>query len=299
VDTLFLGGESMAVLLAGLTSVPAEVEAAFAAAYPRLAAEVGFLDHARTLDEVSLVGLVSGVKGKLFEHRYVDYLNGGALPDGYSAQLASSVIEPGWDIAIHGPNQEVSQLLQAKATDSISYVKGALERYPSIDVVTTDEVYSHLVMTGVSENIVASGILNKDLTTHVESAVSAGDIDFGFMPPAFTLALIAFTSYRDESLTLYEKAKSAGDRSAKAYFCYIIGGGIAAVTNAWWLGVLGSVSSRYLSDGALKKVKLVETLQRTRQTNQIILDRIKQSAAGDEAAAIIATQIGHPGGDEI
>jgi hypothetical protein len=165
VDTLFLGGESMATILAGITTVPEEVEAAFAAAYPRLAAEVGFLEHARTMDDASLVGLVSGVKGKLFEHRYVDYLNGGVLPDGYSAQLATSVIEPGWDIAIYGPNQEVSQLLQAKATDSIYYVKGALERYPSIDVVTTDEVYSHLVMTGVSENIMASGILNKDLTT--------------------------------------------------------------------------------------------------------------------------------------
>jgi len=271
----------MAAFLSRTATVPDEIEAAFAAAYPQVATDVGFLDHARTMDDTSLIGLVSGVKGKLFEHRYVDYLNGGALPDGYSAELATSAIQPGWDIAIIGPNQEVSQLLQAKATDSIYYVKNALERYPSIDVVTTDEVYSHLVMTGVSENILSSGILNAELTTYVESAVAAGDIDFEFMPPVFTLALIAFTSYRDESLSLYEKAKFAGDRSAKAYFCYVIGGGIAAVTNTWWLGVLGSVSSRFISDGALKKVNLIETLERTSETNQIILDRLKKKSTAE------------------
>ncbi len=43
--------------------------------------------------------------------------------------------------------------MQAKVTDSGSYVQSAIERYPSIDVVTTEEVYSHLVVAAVGENI--------------------------------------------------------------------------------------------------------------------------------------------------
>ena len=53
-----------------------------------------------------LVGFVSGVKGKLFELQYVDYLNDGHLPDGFRAELAGNPTNPGWDIAIIGQDEE-------------------------------------------------------------------------------------------------------------------------------------------------------------------------------------------------
>jgi hypothetical protein len=106
-------------------------------------------------------------------------------------------------------------------------------------------------------------------------AVEATDLEFDWLPPVLTLAFIAFTSYNDASLTLYEKARSFGDRSGKTYFAYLIGGGIAAITNTWWLGVLGSVSSRYMSDAGQRKVDLLESLQRTYNTNHEILKRLK------------------------
>lgn len=274
-DSVFLGGESAASLLIA-ASIPPDIEAAYAAAFPAMSEEISFQEKLQTLDgDTEVTGFLSTVKGKLFEQKYVDYLNGGMLPEGYSATLAGSANQGGWDIAISGPNDEVVQVLQAKATDSISYVKAALETYPSIDVVTTDEVYSHLVMAGVSDNIANGGISNMDLSDRVESAASSASLDFDFVPPILTLAFIAFTSYRDESLTLYEKAKGAGDRSAKAYFSYLVGGGLATITNTWWLGVLGSVSSRYMSDVGLRKVKLVESLNQAIESNQRIINRLK------------------------
>lgn len=274
-DALFLGGESMAILLVA-ESIPSDIESAYEGAFPDMSQKISFQEKLRSLDdENEIAGLLSAVKGKLFENRYVDYLNGGVLPEGYSAALAEGATQAGWDIAITGPHDEVVQLLQAKATDSVSYVKSALEQYPSIDVVTTDEVYSHLIMAGVSDNISSGGISNLDLSQQVEMAASSVDYDFDFAPPILTLAFIAFTSYRDTSLTMYEKAKSAGDRSAKTYFSYLIGGSLAAITNTWWLGVLGSVSSRYMSDEGLRKVKLVESLKSAIESNQKIINRLK------------------------
>jgi len=275
-DTIFVGGESLATLLAAGT-IPAEIEEAYRAAYPNLSAEISFADRVRELDENQLLGLISGVKGKLFEQKYVEYLNDGNLPEGYIAFIAESTTQPGWDIGIRGPNDYLESVLQAKATDSVSYVKSALDRYPHIDVVTTDEVYSQLVLSGVSENIANSSISNVDLVDQVEGAIDASDISMDFSPPLFALAFIAFTSYKDESLTLYEKAKSSGARSGKTYLSYLIGGGIVVITNTWWLGVLGSVSSRYLSDEGLKKEKLVQKLEQVYQINQKIINRIKNS----------------------
>lgn len=277
-DSIFIGGESLATLLAS-GSVAVEIEAAYRAAYPNMSQGVSFEDKVRELEDDQLVGFVSGVKGKLFEQKYVEYLNDGNIPDGYTASLAGSATQPGWDIAIEGPNNEIASVLQAKATDSVSYVTDAIERYPNIDVVTTDEVYSHLVMSGVSEGIANGAISNADLADQLEKAVDASELSMDFTPPLFTLAFIAFTSYKEESLTLYEKARSAGGRSGKAYLSYLIGGGIAAVTNTWWLGVLASVASRYMSDEGLKKSKMIERLEETYKTNQGIIERIKRLAA--------------------
>lgn len=276
-DTIFIGGESLAALLAS-ASIPEEIAAAYEAAYPDMSRDISFEDKVRELEGDELLGFVSGVKGKLFEQKYVDYLNSGNLPDGYAASLAGSATQPGWDIKIEGPHNEVASVLQAKATDSVSYVTDAFERYPSIDVVTTDEVYSHLVLNGVSEGIANGAISNAELADQLEKAVDSAELTLDFTPPLFTLAFIAFTSYKDESLTLYEKARSAGDRSGTAYLSYLIGGGIAAITNTWWLGVLGSVGSRYMSDDGLKKRKVIEGLNKVYEVNRRIIERIKAAA---------------------
>ena len=274
VDSIILGGETLATMLAAGT-ISDEIINAYEAAYPDLSDTISFEDKVRDLDDEALTGFISGVKGKLFEQKYVEYLNNGNLPDGYAAVLAESATQPGWDIAIEGENGEIASVLQAKATDSVSYVQDALEKYPNIDVVTTDEVYSHLVMSGISENITNGSISNVELADALENAVDASELTMDYTPPMFALAFIAFTSYKDESLTLYEKARSAGDRSGKTYLSYLVGGGVAAITNTWWLGVLGSVSSRILSDSGNKKYEMYEKLKLIEDKNQLIIENLK------------------------
>lgn len=274
VDSVVIGGETLVTLLAAST-IPNEITSAYEAAYPNLSDSVSFQDKVRGLDGDSLTGFVSAIKGKLFEQKYVEYLNDGNLPDGYSAILAESATQQGWDIAIEGSNGEISSVLQAKATDSVSYVQDALEKYPSIDVVTTDEVYSHLVMSGISENITNGAISNVELVDALDNAVDASELAMDYTPPLFALAFIAFTSYKDESLTLFEKARNAGDRSGKTYLSYLIGGGIAAITNTWWLGVIGSVGSRLLSEGGDRKFEVYEKLKDVEENNQVVIERLK------------------------
>jgi len=276
VDSIFIGGETLESLLSE-TKISDEIINAYKAVYPNEATKFTFQDKVRGLDDDSLTGFISGVKGKLFEQKYVEYLNSNNnLPDGYSASLAESTNQPGWDIAIKDDNGEIASVLQAKATDSLDYVQNALDRYPNIDVVTTDEVYSHLVMSGISENIINGSISNVELIDVLDDAVDASGPAMDFAPPLFTLAFIAFTSYKDESLKSYEKiAKDAGERTGKAYLSYLIGGGIAVITNTWWLGIVGSVGSRYLCEGGNKKFAIFDKLKDVEEKNQVIIERLK------------------------
>lgn len=277
-DSLIVGGETLGNLLK-TGNIPDEIIQAYKAAYPELSDTVSFREKVLELDEVAMTGFISGVKGKLFEQKYVEYLNNDNLPVGYFAELAQSATQPGWDISIVGSNGQIASLLQAKATSSVSYVQDAIEKYPNIDVVTTDEVYSHLVMTGVSESVIRGNMSNTELEDALNNAVDASDLAIDYTLPIFALAFIAFTSYKEESLTLYEKAKHAGGRSGKTYLSYLIGGGIAAVTNTWWLGVLGSVSSRVLSDSGNTKYGVYETLKNVERVNQKIIDRLNAENA--------------------
>ena len=273
-DSILLGGESLFALLETGT-VSDDIINAYEAAYPQLSERISFEDKILELDDEGLIGFIAGVKGKLFEQKYVQYLNDGNLPDGYTALIAESATQRGWDIAIKGENGEIANVLQAKATDSVSYVKDAIEAYPNIDVVTTDEVYSHLVMSGVSENITNGEISNTELVELLDDAIDKSEITMEFSPPVFALAFIAFTSYKDDSLTLYQKARSAGGRTGKTYMSYLVGGGVAVLTNTWWLGVVGSVSSRILSDNGKRKHKIYERLRSIEASNQIVIERLK------------------------
>ena len=277
-DAAVLGGESLARLLV-VDEVSDEVEAAFAAAYPGVASETSFIDHASGLNESQLPGFLAGVKGKLFEQQYVELLNDGMLPDGYTAELATSVTQPGWDIEIHGPDASITEVIQAKATDSVGYVRDAIEQYPAIDVVTTEEVYSHLVMSGVGVEVTNSGIHNDALEELLGDAVAAGDVAADFMPPVIALAFIAFTSYRDESLALYQKAQAAGERSGAVYLATLIGGFIAEATDSFWLGVLGTIGSKLLGDRAANRGRLIDLLKRTKKTNRRLLERLQPASS--------------------
>jgi hypothetical protein len=148
----------------------------------------------------ALTGAINVAKGKYFEYKVVERLNKGErvgdiiLPDGYRAILADSVNQPGWDVKIIDTEGRVSDYLQLKATDSISYVRDALERYPDIRILATDEVADQVLD---EYEVLDSDISDEWLTGVIEQGLLE---DEAFMDafleafsPIFPLAVIAGT----------------------------------------------------------------------------------------------------------
>jgi len=94
--------------------------------------------HLFSLDSDALQGAVNTAKGKYFEYLVAEKLNQGLqvgpllLQEGQTAVLAESMTQPGWDLRIVDEDGAVVEYLQLKATDSVAYVRAALERYPDI-----------------------------------------------------------------------------------------------------------------------------------------------------------------------
>ena len=278
VDSLTLGMDFINQYVF-VNSAPSDVQRAFELAYPRLAESKSISEAVNGMDDTQLNGLVMGIKGKLFELKYADYLNNGHLPNGYSAQLAESATNPGWDIAIADNHGAICQELQLKATESINYIREAFERYPHIDIVTTDEVYSHLAMQGFSEHVINSGIDDQDLTDIIHSSLDEGTPHFDWMPSIIPFALIAFSVSRQDGLTGFRKGKQFGERSSKSYAAYLAGGAVAVATNTWWVGLIATVSSRFLLGIGRKKRERLDELKKFIAINEKVLKRMELKAA--------------------
>lgn len=108
-------------------------------------------------------GTLSTIKGKYFEVLVRDRLNAGErlgelqLEPGQVASLAESSSQPGWDLRIENADGSVAEEIQLKATESMSYVKEALERYPDIRVAAPSEI------DGATDEILNTGISNEQL----------------------------------------------------------------------------------------------------------------------------------------
>ncbi|MBP8182844.1 MAG: hypothetical protein KAX88_01945 [Rhodoferax sp.] len=157
--------------------------------------------HFFGMDEVAQQGAVNAAKGKYFEYLVVERLNAGeqvgplVLPDGFHAELAESFTQPGWDLHIIDEHGATAEYLQLKATDSVGYVRDALERYPDFQILATHDVAD-------SGLVIDSGFSNVDLAHHVGTAVDAADasvsemfIDY-FSPLIPLVAIASWEGYK-------------------------------------------------------------------------------------------------------
>jgi hypothetical protein len=264
-DLLVVGGVTLSQVLREPASVPENVQQAFALAYPGLAQTETFSDAVARMSSDELVGLVSGVKGKLFELELVDHLNSGGLPDGYHAEIAGSATQPGWDIRVLDENGQVSELLQTKATESAQYVREALQRYPDIDVTTTTEVHAQLVALSLADNVHDSGISEAVLQAQVEAAAAQGDAVFDasdLVPSSIGLAVIALSVFMKKDASLREKGEQVGQRSAKAGVSAGMGKVAMVVTQTWWVGLIGGVATSWLAGRGQGKREQYEALRK-------------------------------------
>ena len=256
--------------------IPEEVEEAYKAAYPIKSQTDNLRDIIEDADDTELAGLTSGIKGKLFEMRYVDFLNDGHLPDGYEAVLAESATNPGWDIAILDNNGITVNELQMKATDSVDYIKTALERYPDIDIVTTEEVYNSVVMHEFADQVINSGISNEELTSVVTETLESDSVDMDWGLPVIPMLLIGYSVYKKESLSSFEKGTEFGDRYIQSYISYIAGGAVAVITNTWWLGLIASMGTKVFCKYGRVKFNKAKSLDRTISLNEKILKKMRE-----------------------
>ena len=130
------------------------------------------LESLRGQSPEQLQGWVNGVKGKYFEVLVRDRLRAGdrlgelQLEPGQKVELAPSPTQPGWDLRIENEDGSTDELLQLKATESMSSVKDALEKYPKIRVVVPSEIDDS------SDKIVGSGISDEQLEGMTDAQMS-------------------------------------------------------------------------------------------------------------------------------
>ena len=123
------------------------------------------------LTEGQIEGHLGNIKGKYFEVLVVERLNAGEtvgelkLLPGQEASLADSPTQAGWDIEIRNADTSLVEQIQLKATESMSYIKDALERYPDFRIAVPAEV------DGMADEILQTDITNESLKKLTESQV--------------------------------------------------------------------------------------------------------------------------------
>lgn len=186
-----------------------------------------------------LQGAVNAAKGKYFEYLVVAKLNRGEqvgpllLEPGQRAVLADTMNQPGWDLRIVDHDGAVVDYLQLKATQSVGYVRAALERYPDIQILGTSEV-AHGGL------VIDSSLSDRDLQDYVGQAVTTvdGSIVESFLDhfhPLLPLVTIAvYEGYRlsvgRQSLDVFKVALARrGQRTVATQLIgasvYALGGG--------------------------------------------------------------------------
>jgi hypothetical protein len=233
------------------TAAPAEMQRAFAAAYPGLAVNESVDDAIARLDENpdALEGLLSGIKGKLFEQRAADALSG-ELPDGTHVKLATSATQPGHDLEFISDSGEVYGVLQAKAVSTPGEIIEHYERYPEIPVIATEEVRAtladHPALAKWQPDIAVSD-LDQEMAQLVEGASSIEAIPLG------TSAVLLWHLSTGEG-DLEARLCRAGDVIGRNVPMVLVAGAVGTLTGTLWCVIPAAMYTRWLT-GEGKKAR--------------------------------------------
>ena len=261
-----------ACVLSGLTAtqmlyqgIPKDVQEAFEKAYPNLAAKESFIDTWSGFDDYEArLGFVNGIKGKLFEIKYVEYLNEN-LDAGYTASMSDNPVNEGWDIKITGPNNEIENLLQLKATTTAGYVKDAIESYPEIDVVTLSDLQGQLSSINSIENVTISNISNEDLLSPISEATETGNQAFFFPTiPLLAVGYLIFDSYKESDISTFKQHQQFSKRASNL----VIDTSIISASATPFIGIPLVIGKAILFRGARKKREIVKYLKAQLEKNK-------------------------------
>lgn len=223
-----------------LAQVTPQMREAFEAAYPKVG-----LESLADRGPEALTGFLGGWKGKYFEVLVRDQLNAGeqvgeiSLDAGQQAVLADSPIQPGWDLQILNADGTVDKVLQLKATDYLSRVKDALERYPDIDVLTTveaaDDVPNQILSSGMSDAELEEAIrgpMEPLLDSTLEEVAEAVLPGLPFVIIALSEGRKVMTGRKTLELAFRDSSRRAvksGASMAVGAGVYVLGGGLLSI----------------------------------------------------------------------
>jgi hypothetical protein len=279
-DAAVIGGVELKDIVAGKVAesrIPPDVVHAFHEQYPNVNESFVAAVHRLSGHPEQLRGIISGIKGKLFEEQYVNWLDHGHLPAGYHAELAQHANNPAWDILIRDPHGHTDNLLQLKATESVDYVRQAMDAHPHIDVVTTHEVFDRLSdhQPGLA-HLIDSGIGNAALSdnaaTAVEHADAASHLAFHLPLLAVSVAIVMeLQRYRKGRQSLPEALQQMGKRSLMALTATTVGCLVAAATGKTILGLPAAVVTRMAAGSVASsfesRVVLKEGVEQVKQSS--------------------------------
>lgn len=233
------------------------------------------------LDGPALQGAVNTAKGKYFEYLVVEKLNQGQqvgpllLEPGQEAVLAESMTQPGWDMRIVDEHGAVVEYLQLKATDSVSYIRSALERYPDIKILATDEVSD-------SGLVLDSGITDHDLREHVEMGLDVvdGSLVESFLDhfhPLLPLATMAL--YEGRRLSIGRQSMDAfklalARRSQRIVVTQSLGAAVYALGGGLW-SLPVAIAGGLVFDRTINQAALA-TSYRSHQSRLLALRLLQQ-----------------------
>lgn len=199
-----------------------DLKLAYQYQFPNKANEMSLTEAWQNFDSPEQIsGFNNALKGKLFEIKYLDHISK-TLEPGYTAKLADSPTQKGFDIEIYNPYGEIDQQIQLKASKSVSYVQDALNKYPDIDVVTLEDFEGQMLLANQSDRIVSSNISNDDLLSSVESSMNSG-LEY---LPLLGLSWILFTEYTKKEASEFQKTVKIAERTTD----YLVNAGIIAST---------------------------------------------------------------------
>lgn len=222
--------------------INSQIGEAFALQYPNMN-----LEAIAGATEEQLQGWANGVKGKYFEILVAEKLNAGEsigdlrLEPGQVARLADSPNQPGWDLEILDREGVVAEQIQIKATESMSYVKEALEKYPDLRVITPQELADKAAAMDavLSTDIADAGLesaVGGQLAELSEGAIAdilGQSVEAGFDAlPGLSAAVIGATEVGYVLLgrsTVEESLKRGGARLGRSTAYTVLGAALTAV----------------------------------------------------------------------
>jgi hypothetical protein len=121
-------------------------------------------EHMQNYDEEQMQGVITMIKGKMFEHMVEKAENTDG--DRWVAKLFENESHPSTDIIFENSDTHERLAVSLKATDSPELIEKALSKYPSDEVITTNEVYDNYFKE--HDMVSSSGISNEYVTNVTE-----------------------------------------------------------------------------------------------------------------------------------